>query len=206
MSVTRTKPAVEMLNAAWAQEALRHEVENARRTRLPVGTIFLATHMPEDLQNDPAVHAAISEQVMEGLVSSVRASDWKGQVDDCTFVLVVPGLGRSTDVLIVAEGVMNVMDRPFTFDGAPVHIGCSVGVAVSGTHSSTPKGLWQKGLAALAKARALGAGACEEAHPMRGGQMISQLRSHGSLRRSGGRRVSDRTTWTGGRSSERYAS
>lgn len=192
-----------LLDSDEAQEALRAEVSNSRRSRLPVGVLLLSMHVPRSLQEDPDLYAEITQQVADRLVTSVRATDSKGQVAADAFVLVLPGLGTSSDVLIVAEGVMKVMDRPFISNGAQVYIGCSAGVAVLGTHSSTAKGLWQKAAGALLKARALGPGSCEQAQPITGAQVITHLRTVAS-RRPRSARVSDTSQWSGSRNQERY--
>ena len=188
-----------LLNSDEIHEALRHEVARSRRSHLPVGLLFLSMHVPQHLQEDPEGWADVVGQIRDRLMGAVRATDHKGRVAADAFVLVLPGLGSASDIRIVADGVMRVLNASFDVDGVQTYIGCSAGAAVLGTSSNSVKGLWQKGGEALLRARALGPGVFDVAPPMPGGKMVGHLRSAAGWSRSRSRRVSDDVPWTGPR-------
>jgi GGDEF domain-containing protein len=178
-------------------------VSAARGSRRPVGLLFLSLHIPRTLQEDPLAYAAVSGQIVDRLVGAVRATDWKGRVTADTFVLVLPGLGRATDVMVVAEGVMKAMDMPFFLGDTQIYLGCSAGVAVLGSHAASTKGLWRKGVEAVLRARSAGPGTCEEAQGISGGSLAVTIRSAASWRPSHTQRAQDREAWEGPRRTTR---
>jgi diguanylate cyclase (GGDEF)-like protein len=141
------------LQKARLLETVRHQATHDALTGLPNRVLFLdrlekalagvgpGTHVGLlfcDLDrfkqvNDTLGHAAGDEllrQVAARLRAAVRPGDTVGRLSGDEFAIILPGLVNADDARRLADRVDGCFAEPFRLEGADVHVGTSVGVAV----------------------------------------------------------------------------
>ena len=112
-----------------------------------------------------------------------RTTDLVARLGGDEFAIVVHGVADDDAAGVVATELLRAFDEPFEFDGMGLHVGASIGIAVSGGHGSDDNVslLLQRADVAMYRAKASGTGwsvfglADEENRPARLA-MVSDLR------------------------------
>jgi diguanylate cyclase (GGDEF)-like protein len=87
------------------------------------------------------------------LSSCVRKSDNVARVGGDEFTLVLDDCSGQDDVTLVAKKVIDVMSVPFTVDGQPLVISCSIGIAIYPEAGNNVDGLLKRANMALTEAK-----------------------------------------------------
>lgn len=131
----RHQARVDTLTGLLNRGGLMHELDTML-TRLAhddsVGVLFVdLDHFK--IANDSIGHTHGDEllrQVAERLASASYPSAMARYGGD-EFVVLVPRVRRTTDVLTLADALCRSMAEPFTVAGTVVHMSCSIGVAIA---------------------------------------------------------------------------
>ena len=118
-------------NRAMFIEALDQALRRARRRSNSLSVLFIDLDRFKVI-NDTLGHAAgdkLLQAVAERLVSAVRDSDLVARLGGDEFVVLVEDHGGPEEVMIVAQKILLLLDRPVLVDWREVHVSCSIGVA-----------------------------------------------------------------------------
>jgi diguanylate cyclase (GGDEF)-like protein len=101
-----------------------------------------------------AVLCAVAERLRETIPRGAFAARWGGD----EFVVVLPGLRRAAQVTVVAEQLRAALSEPVRLQERVARIGCSIGIAMSPEHGTTPEALIIAADQAVYSAKAEGSG------------------------------------------------
>jgi diguanylate cyclase (GGDEF)-like protein len=101
-----------------------------------------------------AVLCAVAERLRETIPRGAFAARWGGD----EFVVVLPGLRRAAQVTVVAEQLRAALSEPVRLQERVARIGCSIGIAMSPEHGTTPEALVIAADQAVYSAKAEGSG------------------------------------------------
>ncbi len=109
--------------------------------------------------NDGMGHEAgdrVLAEVGRRLVGAVRSVDTVARLAGDEFAIVCPQLDHGHNAAFIAERVRAVLDEPVILDGAPVDIGASIGVSVTGSAAADPEELVRRADIAMYQAKRRG--------------------------------------------------
>ena len=179
-------------NRAMFREHLDLALARAERHGTAIAVLNLDLNRFK-LVNDSLGHAAGDQLLREAasrLAAAVRASDLVARVGGDEFVVLLADLehGREREVAeLVARGIHEALELPFTISGAEFYIGTSVGIALypSDTHGAPQAdadGLLRKADAALYDAKQRGIPSSVSCEPR--GEPLERLELMTRLRRA----------------------
>lgn len=87
------------------------------------------------------------------LTRCVRKSDCVARIGGDEFTLVLDDFNEAEDVALVAKKVIDVMSSPFTVEGSPLIVSCSIGVAIYPEAGDTTDGLLKRANMAMLEAK-----------------------------------------------------
>jgi diguanylate cyclase (GGDEF)-like protein/PAS domain S-box-containing protein len=118
-------------NRAMFIEALDRGLRRSRRRRNRMSVLFIDLDRFKVI-NDTLGHAAgdqLLQSVAERLRSAVRDSDLVARLGGDEFVVLIEEHGGPEEVMIVAQKILTLLDRPVLVDWREVHVSCSIGIA-----------------------------------------------------------------------------
>jgi diguanylate cyclase (GGDEF)-like protein len=118
-------------NRGMFLESLDRALRKSRRKRNRISVLFIDLDRFK-VVNDTLGHQAgdkLLQAVAERLRSAVRDSDLVARLGGDEFVVLVEDHGGPEEVMIVAQKVLEMLDRPVLIDWREVHISCSIGIA-----------------------------------------------------------------------------
>jgi diguanylate cyclase (GGDEF)-like protein len=119
-------------NRLFMARHLDHALDLAGRHNTQAGVFILdLDHFKE--VNDTLGHQAGDEvlrQAARRIRRAVRKSDMLGRLGGDEFLLVVENVSGRESLAGLAEKVLAAMGQPFLFDGLPVRLGVSIGIAM----------------------------------------------------------------------------
>jgi diguanylate cyclase (GGDEF)-like protein len=139
-------------------DRLENAVALAERHGHHLGLIFLDIDNFKSV-NDSHGHAAgdsLLRRVAERLHRTVRRSDTVGRLGGDEFLILLPELAHTDDVVLIAEKIVRVMMLPFMVNGNAIVGTCSAGTVVYPRDGTTPDELLGKADEALYRAKSLG--------------------------------------------------
>jgi diguanylate cyclase (GGDEF)-like protein/PAS domain S-box-containing protein len=145
-------------NRAMFMEALDRAVAKARRRGVRFSVMFLDLDHFKDI-NDTLGHQAgdaLLKIMAERLLGAVRAADLVARLAGDEFVVLIEEHGGPEEVMIVAQKVLNAMQRPMTIDWREVNMSGSVGIASFPEDGSDVATLVKHADAAMYQAKELG--------------------------------------------------
>jgi diguanylate cyclase (GGDEF)-like protein len=122
-------------NRAKFTERLQHGVAAAREGRTLLGVLMMDLDRFKHV-NDSLGHAVGDHLVREvgaRLRELVRQADCIARLGGDEFAIVMPARERA-EVLAAAEAVVGGLERPFYFEGQPLDVGASIGIALFPDH------------------------------------------------------------------------
>jgi diguanylate cyclase (GGDEF)-like protein len=119
-------------NRALGQERLHQALALARRECFHVGLLLIDLDGFRALNESHGYAAGdhVLREVAARLLESSRESDTCARLGGDEFVVILASMANPEDAEIAAERLLEAFARPFSHDGASLHLGCSVGVAV----------------------------------------------------------------------------
>ncbi|MDX9706516.1 MAG: diguanylate cyclase [Azospira sp.] len=124
-------PLTGLANRALFENRLGKMLESARRHGHVVAVLYIDLDGFKAV-NDSGGHAAgdaLLQQVARRLEGCVRAEDTVSRFGGDEFCIALTTLARQADCVPVAEKIVRALAEPFDYDGGPVRISASVGVA-----------------------------------------------------------------------------
>ena len=118
-------------NRAMFMEALERAVHKARRRANRFAVMFLDLDHFKEINDSMGHHAGdvLLKVVGERLTGAVRAADLVARLAGDEFVVLVEDSGGPEQVMIVAQKVLDALQRPVTIDWREVTVSGSVGIA-----------------------------------------------------------------------------
>ena len=112
-------------------ESLDRALRQSRRRHNRISVLFIDLDRFKVI-NDTLGHAAGDKLLLaiaERLRASVRDSDLVARLGGDEFVVLIEDHAGPEEVMIVAQKVLEALDRPVIIDWREVHISCSIGIA-----------------------------------------------------------------------------
>jgi diguanylate cyclase (GGDEF)-like protein len=147
-------------NARYFHRRLADAVAMARREKKPCALFLLDLNgfkAINDLHGHPAGDAAL-RVVAERLAHSVRGYDVLARLGGDEFAFLIHGLEDRAALSAVAERVVEAIAQPFPHRAGALHLGVSIGVAVSPEDGAEPAALLHAVDQAMYAAKARGGG------------------------------------------------
>jgi diguanylate cyclase (GGDEF)-like protein/PAS domain S-box-containing protein len=148
------------LNRTAVFELLDLALTKAGQDRTGVAVIFIDLDRFKEI-NDGFGHAA-GDQVLclaaQRIRDSLRAGDSVGRIGGDEFLVICPGMSSVELALPVADRVSESLRRPFSFSGASIEIGASLGVAWAPPGTSSLDDLIARSDRAMYKSKHAGLG------------------------------------------------
>jgi diguanylate cyclase (GGDEF)-like protein len=113
-------------------DRLDRAIAHARRNDLPVGVLFIDLDRFKDV-NDTFGHAAgdqLLNTVAGRLLDCARDEDTVARLGGDEFAVLLPHLRSPSDVVVVAQRILDTLGEPVTVAGKRMLAGGSIGVAV----------------------------------------------------------------------------
>jgi diguanylate cyclase (GGDEF)-like protein len=113
-------------------DRLDRAIAHARRNDLPVGVLFIDLDRFKDV-NDTFGHAAgdqLLNTVASRLLTCARDEDTVARLGGDEFAVLLPHLRSPSDVVVVAQRILDALGEPVTVAGKRMLAGGSIGVAV----------------------------------------------------------------------------
>ena len=119
-------------NRALLQDRLRQALSFARRNATRVAVLLI------DLDYFKHINDSLGHQVGDCLLQMVaarlrqclREGDSVARLGGDEFVLSLPMLNDGSDAALVAQKVLDMLDRPFIVEGHELHVGSSIGISL----------------------------------------------------------------------------
>jgi diguanylate cyclase (GGDEF)-like protein len=107
-------------------------------------------------ESDERVGDLVLQEAAARLRAHLRASDTIARIGANQFALILPDLPDRNDAGQIAGKIMAALDEPMRIDGATLHRGASLGIAIFPAHGERPEDLLRKAGLALYRAKATG--------------------------------------------------
>jgi len=118
-------------NRGMFMEALDRTLKRSKRRQNRISVLFIDLDRFKVI-NDTLGHQAgdqLLTAVAERLRSAVRDSDLVARLGGDEFVVLIEDHAGPEEVMIVAQKILQMLDRPVLIEWREVHISCSIGIA-----------------------------------------------------------------------------
>ncbi len=145
-------------NRTLLQDRLRQALSFSRRNGTRVAVLFI------DLDYFKHINDSLGHQVGDSLLQMVavrlqqclREGDSVARLGGDEFVLCLPLEGDSGDAAMIAQKVLDVLDRPFIVEGHELHVSSSIGISLYPEDGSDVKTLMRTADTAMYDAKEKG--------------------------------------------------
>ncbi|OWW21883.1 EAL domain-containing protein [Noviherbaspirillum denitrificans] len=137
---TTHDPVTGLANRHLFRERLMRALHRSRRDGKAVALLFL------DLDGFKLINETHGHEVGDGLLRAItsrligqlRGGDSVGRLESDEFVILCEHVEQPENVAVLAERLIDVLRAPFEFDGRPLFVTASIGIAVGtgSTHSA----------------------------------------------------------------------
>ncbi len=137
--------------------------------------------------NDSLGHDAGDEmltQVADRIRSAVRLGDTVGRVGGDEFVVVAEDFDDTSDVVFLADRIIEAVSAPLELLGLELHPSASVGIAVATDSSTSADKLLRDADLSMYRAKERGGGSAELFDPVLYAKALARLELEGELRRA----------------------
>ena len=140
-----------MPNRLMLDDRLQLAIGLARRSGKSVGLMILDIDKFKSYNDTLGHHAGdqLLQQFAQRLSGVLRKTDTMARVGGDEFVIVLPEIGDSASVEIVAQKLIDAMTQPFQLDAGPVNASTSIGIALFPADAADDQTLQQRADAAL---------------------------------------------------------
>lgn len=145
-------------NRALLEDRLIQACQFAYRYGRIVGLLFIDLDGFK-LLNDSLGHRIgdrVLIEVANRLSSMVRSGDTVARMSGDEFVLVLPDLAHSNDIILIVEEAISELSKPYLLDDESLHLTASIGISVSDGAIENPMELIQQADLAMYSAKQLG--------------------------------------------------
>lgn len=128
-----------LANRGLFRDRLAREVENAKRTGLPIALLFLDLDGFKEI-NDQMGHEAGDELLKQAALrisSTVRTTDTVARLGGDEFTVILTRLNRLPHLDIVVGGLLEQLAKPFEINEKDVRISASIGITLFPEDAST---------------------------------------------------------------------
>jgi diguanylate cyclase (GGDEF)-like protein/PAS domain S-box-containing protein len=124
-------PLTSLPNRAMFLEALERAVRKARRRSAPFSVLFIDLDRFKEVNDSLGHHAGdeLLQTMAERLGAAVRQSDLVARMGGDEFVVLIEEHRGPEEVMIVAQKILSMLERPVLLDWREVSISGSVGIA-----------------------------------------------------------------------------
>ena len=126
-------PLTNIANRALFKNRVDHALTKLARSNTTLAVLFL------DLDNFKSINDSLGHAVGDKLLVSVaerlqdclREADTAARLGGDEFAVLVESMYRPDEAVMIAERILSVFRHPFVIDGREIHVGTSIGIAVS---------------------------------------------------------------------------
>ena len=151
-------PLTQLPNRVLFLDRLQVALAQARRRKRHIG-IFLLDIDRFDIVNN-ALGRSVADRplrsVAERLNATLREEDSLARFAGDEFIFLVGDSGSGTESAIVAQRVLDAMNRPFNVGGRPIELTASVGISMSDRDSNEVENLVRHASTAMFRAKEFG--------------------------------------------------
>ena len=119
-------------------DRLHQVISAAKRNKTKVALMYLDLDkfkpVNDDLGHD--VGDLLLKEVAERMRKCMRESDTVSRIGGDEFVILLPEVNTEQHALLVANNILNSLNKPFELAGHVIHISSSIGVAIYPDHAS----------------------------------------------------------------------
>lgn len=126
-------PLTKIANRALFKNRVDHALTKIARSNSSLAVLFLDLDNFKSI-NDSLGHAAgdkLLVSVAERLQTCLRNADTAARLGGDEFAVLVESMYRSDEAIMIAERILAVFRQPFLLGGKMIHVGTSVGIAIS---------------------------------------------------------------------------
>ncbi|HBC37224.1 MAG TPA: diguanylate cyclase, partial [Marinobacter adhaerens] len=145
-------------NRALLEDRLTQACQFAHRYRRTVGLLFIDLDGFK-LLNDSLGHRVgdqILVEVARRLEAMVRSGDTIARMSGDEFVVVLPDLAHTNDIILVVENAIMELSQPYQLGDENLHLTASIGISVTDGGIENPMELIQQADLAMYSAKQLG--------------------------------------------------
>jgi diguanylate cyclase (GGDEF)-like protein len=164
-------------------DRLERAIAHARRNDLPVGVLFVDLDRFKEV-NDTFGHAAgdqLLDTVARRLLACARDEDTVARLGGDEFAVLLPHLRSPSDVVVVAQRILDTLGEPVSVAGKRMLAGGSIGVAVFPDDGSSAPEVLASADAAMYRAKDRQGSCYEIFSPALSTQAHEQLRLEAAL-------------------------
>jgi diguanylate cyclase (GGDEF)-like protein/PAS domain S-box-containing protein len=137
---------------------LNRAIVNAGRGGAAFAVLYLDLDHFKDV-NDTLGHPVgdqLLRSVAERIEANSRADDSVSRFGGDEFAMLMAGVGEPTDAGILADNLLEIISKPYLIDGNEIHVGTSIGIAMSGADTLEAETLLGHADVALYRAKSEG--------------------------------------------------
>ncbi|MBS0336154.1 MAG: diguanylate cyclase [Proteobacteria bacterium] len=145
-------------NSRLLLDRLAHALATARRTKRPIGVMYLDLDGFKPI-NDTYGHAAgdlVLKEFSARVSRVLRANDTIARVGGDEFVAVLGEVDGEAEARLAAERVLEATAKPFDLGNAVASLSTSIGIALFPAHGEDPQSLLQRADTAMYQAKRAG--------------------------------------------------
>jgi diguanylate cyclase (GGDEF)-like protein/PAS domain S-box-containing protein len=132
-------PLTLLANRTLFKDRVQHALALVQGGHLPVAVLFL------DLDNFKTINDSLGHDagdrllgaVAQRIVKNTRASDTVARLGGDEFAILIESVSATAEVRAIAESLIEALKAPFLLNGTEMRVGVSIGVAYSGSATTT---------------------------------------------------------------------
>lgn len=151
-------PLTGLPNRALFSDRLQQAITAANRDKHPLALMFIDLDKFKPV-NDSYGHQIgdlLLKDVATRMLDCVRESDTVARIGGDEFVIVLPIIETAQDAMVVAEKILQSLNRPFDLAGLHLGISSSIGIAIYPEHGNHETKLVKNGDTAMYQAKQSG--------------------------------------------------
>ncbi|MBP7376360.1 MAG: EAL domain-containing protein [Pyrinomonadaceae bacterium] len=153
-------PLTKIANRVLFKDRVDHALTKLARANTSLAVLFL------DLDNFKAINDSLGHAagdkllvcVAERLQDCLREADTAARLGGDEFAVLVETMYRPDEAVMIAERILSVFRQPFVVDGKEIHVGTSIGIAVSSPAALSSEELLRNADLAMYLAKSQGKG------------------------------------------------
>lgn len=119
-------------NRTLFNDRLHQGIEIAKRNNSGLGLFFIDLDLFKKI-NDSLGHEVgdkVLKEVTERLESKIRNEDTLARLGGDEFVIIMQGLSKAHDAVLLAEKILSIMAQGIRIDGHLLYVSCSIGISL----------------------------------------------------------------------------